>query len=201
MCKQVLNCRLVSRSPLLFRLSPSFLKSSFLLLYARLERQTMSRMMLFIKLLSYWVGLWAQANFSTQTFKPAPQSPRWAMRCSFGSVSCSCDAAPGTAVRKRALPVASCSLSRQRRTSLIFAEQIEIFQAKAWLTTFTARNANPKFLDDRRRMKKKKKKQLDQPAEGIHARLRRSIVDLHSLGRFRFLSKSVVFGFFKFVVS
>ena len=51
-------------------------------------------------------------------------------------------------------------LSDQQRTSLIFAEQIEIFQVKAWLATFKARNANLKLLDYRRK-KKKKKRWLD----------------------------------------
>ena len=77
-------------------------------------------------------------------------------RCSFGSVSCSCDAAPRSVVRKRALPGASSPLSEQRRTWLIFADQIEIFQVKAWLATFKARNANPKFLGDCRKKKEKK---------------------------------------------
>ena len=49
--------------------------------------------------------------------------------------------------------------------------------------------------------KKKRKKQLDRPAEGVHVRLRRLIVDLLSVGRCRSLSKSVVFGFSKFVAS
>ena len=78
---------------------------------------------------------------------------------------------------------------------MLFAEQIEIFQVKYWLDTFKARNANLKFLDDRR----KKKEQLDRPAEGAHARLRRSFVDLLSRVRCRSLSKSVVFVFFKIV--
>ena len=81
-------------------------------------------------------------------FQACAQSPHWAMRCALGSVSCSCDAAPRTAVRKRALPVASSLLSEQQRTWLIFAEQIEIFLVKAWLVTFKARNANLKLLDD-----------------------------------------------------
>ena len=89
-------------------------------------------------------------------FQACAQSPRWATRCSLGSVSCSCDAAPRTAVRKRALPVASSLLSEQRRTWLIFAEQIEIFQVKAWLATFKARNANLKLLDDDVEKRKKK---------------------------------------------
>ena len=76
-----------------------------------------------------------------------------------------------------------------------FAEQIEAFQVKAWLATFKARNANLKLLDDN--VEKEKKKQLDRPAEGVHIRLRRSVVDLLSLSRCRSLSKSVVFGFFK----
>ena len=49
--------------------------------------------------------------------------------------------------------------------------------------------------------KNEKKKKLDRPAEGIRARLRRSVVDLLSLGRCRSLSKSVVFGFFRFLAS
>ena len=56
---------------------------------------------------SYRVGLRAQANFSAQTFQACAQSPR----CSLGSVSCSCDAASRTALRKRALPGASSPLS------------------------------------------------------------------------------------------
>ena len=51
------------------------------------------------------------------------------------------------------------------------------------------------------RKKKKEKKQLDQPAEGVHVRLCQSIVDLLSVGHWMSLSKSVVFGFFKFVAS
>ena len=53
----------------------------------------------------------------------------------------------------------------------------------------------------RRRRRRKTKKTLDRPAEGIHARLRQSVVDLLSLGRCRSLSKSEVFGFFKFLAS
>ena len=83
-------------------------------------------------------------------------SPRWATGWSFGSLSCSCNAAPQSTVRKRALPVASSPLTEQRRTWLVFAEQINIFQVKAWLATFKARNANLKLLDDRRKRKKKK---------------------------------------------
>ena len=43
-------------------------------------------------------------------FQACAQSPRSATRCSLGSVSCSCDAPPRTAVRERALPVASSPL-------------------------------------------------------------------------------------------
>ena len=81
-------------------------------------------------------------------------SPRWATGWPFGSVSCSCNAAPQSAVRKRALPVASSPLTKQRRIWLVFAEQINIFQVKAWLSTFKARNANLKLLDNRRKKKK-----------------------------------------------
>ena len=55
-------------------------------------------------------------------FQACAQSPRWATRCSLGSVSCSCDAAPQTAVPKRTLPVASSPLSEQRKEWSIFAK-------------------------------------------------------------------------------
>ena len=132
-----------------------------------------------------------QGELSSSDFQACAQSPRWATRCSLGSVSCSCDAAPRTAVCKRALPVASSPLSEQRKTWSIFATQIEIFQVKAWLATFKARNANLNLLDD----DLEKEKKLDRPAEGVHVRLRRLIVHVLSLGRCRSLSKSVVFGF------
>ena len=92
-------------------------------------------------------------------FQACAQSPRWASRCSSGSdsCSCSCDAAPRTAVRKWTLPVASSLLSEQRRTWLILDEQMKIFQAKPWLATFIARNANLKLLDDDAEKTKKKK--------------------------------------------
>ena len=73
----------------------------------------------------------------------------------FSSVSCSCDAAPGTALRKWALPVASPPLSEQRKTWSIFAKQIEIFQVKAWLATFKARKENLNLLDDDKEKRKK----------------------------------------------
>ena len=88
-------------------------------------------------------------------FQACAQSPRWATRCSLGSVSCSCNVAPRTAVRKRALPMASSPLGEQRRTWSIFAKQIEIFQVKAWLATFKSRNAYLTWLDDD--VKKRKK--------------------------------------------
>ena len=75
---------------------------------------------------------------------------------------------------------------------------MKIFQAKPLLATFIARNANLKLLDDDA---EKRKKKLDRPAEGVHARLRRSVVDLLSLDRCRSFSKSVVFSFFEFLAS
>ena len=154
--------------------------------------------------MTFWPGLHAAwrhilsriegpGELFTSDFWACAWSPHWAMRWSFGSVSCSCDAALRSAVPKWALRVTSSPLSEQRRTWLIFGEQIEIFQVKTWLATFKARNANLKFLDDCRRK--------DRPAEGVDVRPRRSIVDLLSLGRRSSLSKSVVFGFFKFVAS
>ena len=90
-------------------------------------------------------------------FQACAQSPRWATRCSFGSVSCSCscNTAPRTAVRKRALPVASFPLSEQWRTWLFLDEQIKIVQVKPWPATFKARNANLKLLDDAEKRKRK----------------------------------------------
>ena len=99
----------------------------------------------------YRVGLQAQANFSTPTFEPAHESRAGQRAALLVYFSCSCDAATRSPVRKRALPVASSPLSEQRRTRLLFAEQIEIFQVKYWLDTFKARNANLKFLDNRRK--------------------------------------------------
>ena len=92
-------------------------------------------------------------------FQACAQSPSWATRFPVGSVSCSCDAAPRTAVRKRALPVVSSPLSEQRETWSIFAKQIEIFQVKAWLATLKARNANLNLLDDD--VEKRKKNSID----------------------------------------
>ena len=152
---------------------------------------------------SYRVGLRAEANFSAQTFKPAHkaragqraapsvQSAAAAMQHleqhleqRSSNLAAVLDAAPRTAVRKRALPLASSLLSEQRRMWLIFAEQIEIFRVKAWLATFKARNANLKFLDDNVE-KRKKKQQPDRPAEGVNTRLRRSVIDLLSLSHCR----------------
>ena len=82
-------------------------------------------------------------------FQACAQSPRWATRCSLGSVSCSCDAAPRTVVRKRALPVLSAKWAAKK--AIYFCQglkQIEIFQVKAWLATFKTRNANLNLLDD-----------------------------------------------------
>ena len=94
-------------------------------------------------------------------FRACARSPRWSTRCSFGSVSCSCDAATRSAVHKQALRVASSPRSEQWRKWLIFAEQIEIFQVKAWLATFKARNANWKLSDDC--WKKKRNSSIDLP--------------------------------------
>ena len=116
-------------------------------------------------------------------FQACAQSPRWATRCSLGSVRCSCDAAPRTAVRKRALLVASSPLSEQQKTWSIFAKQIEIFPVKAWLATFKARNANLNLLDD---VEKKKKNSID---------LQRAFTST-SVGRSSIFSASVAAGLF-----
>ena len=49
----------------------------------------------------------APGELFSSDFRACARSPRWATRCSFGSVSCSCNAAPRSAVLNRALPVAS----------------------------------------------------------------------------------------------
>ena len=95
-----------------------------------------------------------QGELFSSDFRACTQSPRWATLCSFGSVSSSYDAAPRSAVCKRAFPIACSPLSEQRRTRLIFAEQINVFQVKAWQAAFKAWNANLKLLDDRRKRKK-----------------------------------------------
>ena len=56
---------------------------------------------------AYRVELWARANFSDPTFEDTHEARVGQTSCSFGSVSCSCNAAPRWAVRKRALSVAS----------------------------------------------------------------------------------------------
>ena len=91
-------------------------------------------------------------------FRACARSSRGATRCSFGSVSCSCDAAPRSAVLNWALPAVSSLQSEQRRTWLIFAKQIEILQVKVWLATFKAKNANLRLLVDRWKKKTKKNK-------------------------------------------
>ena len=105
-------------------------------------------------------------------------------------------------VRKRALHVASSLLNEQRRPWFFFAEQIEIFQVKYWLATFKERNADLKLLDDCRKRKKKTAWSncggRSRPPPSID---RRSMVEILSLSGCRSLSKSVAFGFFKFVGS
>ena len=97
-------------------------------------------------------------SICSSDFRACAQSQRWATCCSFGSVSCSCNAyaSPRSVVHKRALPVASSPRSEQRKW-LVFAEQIEIFQVKAWLATFKTRNSNLTLLDDRLKKRRKKK--------------------------------------------
>ena len=91
--------------------------------------------------MTYRVGLRSPGELFSSGFRACARKLRWATRCSFGliKVSCSCNAATRSAVRKWALPLASSPLSDQRRTWLLFAEQIEIFQVNAWLATFKAR--------------------------------------------------------------
>ena len=128
-------------------------------------------------------------------FYACAQSPRWAMHCSLGSVSCSCDAALRTAVvRKRALPIVSSLLSEQRKTWLIFVEQIEIYSLTSY---FRSKKRKSKVVRRRRR----KNKKTTRSTCGGHSRPPSSIVDLLSLSHCRSFSKSVVFGVFKFVAS
>ena len=147
------------------------------------------------------IELRAQADWSAPTFEAA-QSPRWGTRCSFGLVNSAGAAMQHLDQRSASeldLPIARCPQSEQQRTWLVFAEQIEIFQVKAWLATFRARNANLKLLDDRR--KKIKENSPIDLRKTFTSTFVESIVDLLSLNCCRSLSKSVLFGFFKFVPS
>ena len=129
-------------------------------------------------------------------FRACAWSPRWKTRCSFRLLKSVAAAMQQLDHRSASelFPLASSPLSEQRRTWLLFAEQIEIFQVKACQDTFKARNANLKFLDDRR------KKKTARSTCGRRLRPPPSIIRRSSQrGRCRSLSKSVIFAFFKFV--
>ena len=72
--------------------------------------------------------------------------------------------------------------------------------SKSLASYFQSKKRKSKVVRRSKKKTKTNKQQLDRPAEGVHVRLRRSIVDLVCLGRCRSLSKSVVFGFFKFLL-
>ena len=78
------------------------------------------------------------------------QSPRWATRCSLGSISCSCDAAPRTAVRKRALPVGSSLLTEQRRTWLIYCRAGRNLSSKSLASYSQSKKRKSKVVRRRR---------------------------------------------------
>ena len=77
-------------------------------------------------------------NFSAQTFKPAHKALGNALL--FCQLQLRC-------ITPNSGPQASSPLNEQRKTWSIFAKQIEIFQVKAWLANFKARNANLNLLD------------------------------------------------------
>ena len=88
----------------------------------------------------YRVGSRPQANFSAPTFEPAHEA---------------------RAGQRAALSVQSAAAAMQHldqrftsKLSVIFAEQIEIFQVKASLATFKKRNANLRLFDDHWKKKK-----------------------------------------------
>ena len=82
---------------------------------------------------------------------------------------------------------------------IVFGRADQNLSSKTLASYFQSKKRKSKVV--RWRLRKTKKKKLDRPAEVVHARLRRSIVDLLILGCCRSLSKSVVFGFFKFLAS
>ena len=82
--------------------------------------------------------------------------------------------------------VASSPQTEQQRTWLIFANQIEIFQVKAWPATFKATNVNLKLSDDRWKKTKKKNSSID---------LRRAFTSA-SVDRWSISSASVAVGLF-----
>ena len=84
------------------------------------------------------------------------QSPGWATRCSLGSVSCSCVAAPRTAVRKRALPVASSLLRWAAKNVIDFCRADRNLSSKSLASYFESKKRKSKAVRRRRRKKKKK---------------------------------------------
>ena len=75
-----------------------------------------------------------QGELFSLDFQACAQSPRWATRCSFGSVSCSCscDAAPRTAVRKhhQECPIHLGKFSRMRNNSISKTATAELGRAR-----------------------------------------------------------------------
>ena len=122
-------------------------------------------------------------------FRAGARSPRWATRCFFGSATSSC-------IQKFDHRSASeLSAKRAAKTLIDFAEQIETNSSKSLASYVQSKKRKSKVV---KTIVERKKKQPNRPAKGVHVDLPQSIVDLLSVGRCRSLSKSVVFGFFKF---
>ena len=84
---------------------------------------------------AYRVGLWARAKFSGPTFEAAHET-RTGQRAALSVQSA---AAAMQHLDQRS--VSELSAQRVAKNVIDFAEQMEIFQVKAWLATFKARNA------------------------------------------------------------
>ena len=149
--------------------------------------------------LTYRVELRAQANFSGPTFEPAHES-RAAQRAALSVQLSQLQLRYSTSISG---PQARSSRSEPSakwaaKNVFAFRRADRNLSSKSFASYFQSKKRKSKVAG---RSWKKKKKQLDRPAEGVHVRLHRLIVELLSQGCCRSLSKSVVFGFFKFVAS
>ena len=155
-------------------------------------------------LLSYWMQKLISSRIAgpgelfSSDFQACAQSPCWATRCSLGSVSCSCDAAPRRVVHKQALPVASSLLSEQKNVIDICRRDRNL-SSKSLASYFQSKKRNSKVVR-RRSRKKKKNNSIDLRRAFTSASVDRSSISSTSVTADIF-SQSVVFGVFKFVPS
>ena len=101
-CRNV-NGKIVSPSVMAWRLCFMFLVQFVLKIHAKARKH---------KHISSRIA--GPGELFSSDFRACARSPSWATHCSFGSVSCSCNAAPRSVVRKRALPIASSLLIANR---------------------------------------------------------------------------------------